>query len=258
MDDDFTRKLMEDYFLILKDGRIVGARIRKNVSSSLGIRFNVIGLYTYEVDSGISPLLSPRGLDYDLYLSADELDVIMNMVPDQERLTIALPKLLEDEKNNQAGNPSSHDTIIAFCPSDKVNGETKHLLFISAPYLIQLMSANHISAWKSKTEKLRFFKRYHSGSKNNAYNCPDDTDDEYFYSVDYVNFSDCASQPSRRWGNPLLMCDNCGKLYLLKNKYQSSMDCPVCIDNDPEEGIKSVKKLHPAPWFQTFLSEYPS
>lgn len=54
MENDFTRKLMEDYFLILKDGRIVGACIHDNVniSSSPGIRFNVIGLYTYEVDFG--------------------------------------------------------------------------------------------------------------------------------------------------------------------------------------------------------------
>lgn len=223
------------------------------------------------MDGGISPLLSPRGLDYDLYLSPDELDVIMNMIPDQEHLVIALPKLLDDEKNNQidnSKNSASYDTIIAFCPSDKVKGETKHLLFISAPYLIQLMSANHIRGWKSKSEKLRFYKKYHCGSKNNAYKCPDDTDNAYFYAVNYVNVSDCVcvSDPSQRYPTPLLMCDNCGKLYLSKyssnDEYFSSWDCPVCIQaefwNDPEDGIKSVKKLHPAPWFQTFLSKYPS
>ena len=144
--DDFTRKIFEDYYLILKDGRIVGSRPPTDTDVSLAIKFEVIGMYcTSANDKGWSPSFSPRGLDYDLYLNAKELSTIMHFVPNQNHLIVASPIFMNDNKN------PSHNGIIAFRPTEKIDEVDKRLLFIYAPYLIQLFLNSRVHERKAKS-----------------------------------------------------------------------------------------------------------
>jgi len=267
--DDFTRKMMEDYFLILKDGRIVGSHPPIDILFDQHfIKFNVMGLNCdSENDAGWSSDFSPRGLDYDLYYTKDELSALMNIIPKPEHVIIALPTFMKEE-SSQKNKTSLLEEVIAFRPTDRVEGEDKHLLFIYAPYLIELLSEGKFSDDKLRAQKLRDHKNDTGVVERDMYNCPDDKDRDYFGGFPGgINFfaiiDDTESLhefPESGIWKSMLMCNNCGKFYLSRNKrsdYRAGVDCPVCLITDPDEAKKSVEPcLWTHVWFRSFIPEY--
>ena len=263
--DDFTTKLMEDYYLILKDGRIVGFRLPTDTDVSLPIRFEVMGMRcTSAGDVGWSRPFSPRGLGYDLYLNATELSTIISLVPNQNHLITALPIFMDDTEK------PLHDEIIAFRPTEKIDEVDKHLLFIYAPYLIQLFLESGVNANKPKSFRLRNYKHERCRILKEEYDYPPDMESGgYSYGIGgWMNFFEVADpDPLQRGVFPLglwktlLMCEICGKFYLSMYpssfEYRTGVGCPVCLESYPEEGEKSVVTSDGGPWFRLFIPEYP-
>ena len=262
--DDFTRKIFEDYYLIVKDGRIVCSRPPTDTDVSLAIKFEVVGMYCNTADDrGWSLPFSPRGLDYDLYLNAKELSTIMHFVPNQEHLIVALPIFMDDNKK------PLHDEIIAFRPTEKINEVGKRLLFIYAPYLIHLFLKGSAHEKKAKSFRLRNYKYEKCRILKEEYDYPPDIEDEAYSTGigGWMNFFEVVDKtdplqgllPPGDW-KTLLMCNNCGKFYLSKNPscfaYRTGVGCPVCLESYPEEGEKSVMDSN-GPWFRFFIPEYP-
>ena len=137
--EEFTRKIIEDYFLILKDGRIVGSRRSSDNDGSFTIIFEVMGINcNTDNDLGRSKPFSLQDLDPDLYLTEEELDVIMRTVPNKNHTILASPIFMKNEISR----------IIAFQPTDKNDREDMYLLFVHAPYLIQRFSESFIHEGK--------------------------------------------------------------------------------------------------------------
>ncbi|MHA1944788.1 MAG: hypothetical protein ACXAC6_02430 [Candidatus Hodarchaeales archaeon] len=265
--DDFTRKMFEDYYLILKDGRIVGSRPPTDTDVSLSIKFEVVGMYCNSAgDVGWSPAFSPRGLDCDLYFTTKELSTILDIVPNQEHLIIALPIFMDDNKK------PLHNEIIAFRPAEKIEGEDKHLLLIYAPYLIQLFSNGIAHNGKAKSFRLRNYKYAQCRILKEDYDYPPDMEDEnstYSHNIGgWMNFFEVVDKtdpllgfgPSGDW-KTLLMCTICGKFYLSKKPlnfaYETGVGCPVCLESYPEEEPEKSVRDSDGPWFQSFIPEYP-
>ena len=260
--DEFTRKIFEDYYLILKDGRIVGSRPATDTDVSLAIKFEVVGVYCDSAsDRGWSPSFSPRGLDYDLYMNTKELSIIMDLVPNQEHLIVAEPMFMSENKK------SSKDEVVGFRKTEKTEGMNKHLLFIYAPHLIRLFYESSVHERKAKSFRLRNYKYEKCRILKEEYDYPADIKDkEYSYGIGgWMNFFEIVDRTHYRllplgdWKS-LLMCENCGKFYLSKKgsnfKYETGVSCPVCMENDPEIAKHSVM-ISDGPWFRSFISEYP-
>ena len=265
--EEFTRKIIEDYFLILKDGRIVGSRRSSDNDGSFTIIFEVMGINcNTDNDLGRSKPFSLQDLDPDLYLTEEELDVIMRTVPNKNHTILASPIFMKNEISR----------IIAFQPTDKNDREDMYLLFVHAPYLIQRFSESFIHEGKAKGQKLRNYKKYQCESSKEVYKIPDENDRDYYGGIGGgMNFFEVIEKKNPEQGLPppgiwesFLMCLNCGKFYHSKKdprEYKSCFPCPTCLKSYPEYGKQAIDYINlknpftsfRGPWFQTFIPEYP-
>lgn len=162
------------------------------------------------------------------------------------------------------------EEVIAFrLAADTTDEDDKHLLFIYAPYLIELLSEGNYSERKLKAKKLRDHKNDMGVVRRDMYKCPDDKDRDYYGGFPGgINFFTIIDDEKSLYEFPksaiwksLLMCNNCGKFYLSRNEksdFRVGVDCPVCLITDPDEAKKSVEPcLTPHVWFQSFIPEYP-
>ena len=262
----FTQLLLEDYFLILKDGRIVGARLPSPTEGSSGFVFEVMGVDCKERSAmGYSYPFSPRDLNYDLYFTVDELSTIMDAIPDSMRDHLIHAWPIFSEINSS----SSGAEIIAFSPVKTPGTDDTQLLFISAPFLIQQFSTGP-GYRKSSSLRLRLYKSEECGITKDEYAVPPEIEEDWYHGFSWINLFDLIEHINPSQGLPppgdwksIVTCVNCGKFFLSRISDVGQLpfedrSCHICIERYPELGKGSINYFYDAaPWFRSFFSEWP-